>query len=93
MTVSNAFSLTDKVAIITGGGRGIGAGIARAFVDTGAAVALVARTKEQVEGSRRTTSRLRVDAPSRWLPTSPTSACSLDWSNERSTSSAVSTPS
>jgi 7-alpha-hydroxysteroid dehydrogenase len=50
MTVSNAFSLTDKVAIITGGGRGIGAGIARAFSDARAAVALVARTKEQVEG-------------------------------------------
>jgi 7-alpha-hydroxysteroid dehydrogenase len=49
MSVSDEFSLTDKVALITGGGRGIGAGIARAYVDAGASVALVARTKEQVE--------------------------------------------
>jgi 7-alpha-hydroxysteroid dehydrogenase len=43
------FSLTDKVAIITGGGRGIGAACALAFAEVGADVVIAARTKEQLE--------------------------------------------
>lgn len=41
--------LTGRRAVITGGGRGIGAAIAEAFVAEGAAVLVAARTGEQVD--------------------------------------------
>ena len=43
------FDMTDRVAVITGAGRGIGAGCARALAEAGADVAIVARTQEQLE--------------------------------------------
>jgi 7-alpha-hydroxysteroid dehydrogenase len=43
------FRLDDRVAIVTAAGRGIGAGIARAFAEVGADVVIGARTEAQLE--------------------------------------------
>src|SRR3989442_6944264 len=40
--------LDGKVALVTGGGRGIGAAIARAFGESGASVVITARTEDQL---------------------------------------------
>ena len=58
--------MKDKVAVVTGASRGIGAAIARRFANAGAAVAVTARTLEEgdhiYEGSISTTAREIVDA-------------------------------
>ena len=45
--------LTGRVAVITGGSRGLGEAMAKALADAGARVALVARDAEKLEGVRK----------------------------------------
>ena len=49
MSLLDSFRLDGKVAVITGAGKGIGAGIARAFAEVGADVVLGARTEADLK--------------------------------------------
>lgn len=47
--ILDRFRLDDKVAVITGAGRGLGAAIALAFAEAGADVLIASRTESQLE--------------------------------------------
>ena len=47
--LDNLFSLTGKVAVVTGGSRGIGAMIVRGFLDSGVKVYITSRKLDELE--------------------------------------------
>src|SRR5215212_4192256 len=49
LAVLDAFDLTGKTAVVTGGNTGLGEAFAKALVEAGAGVALAARTRERSE--------------------------------------------
>lgn len=65
--------LLDRVAVVTGGSRGIGAGIAAAFARAGARVVISGRTRESLERTARELGATAVvaDASSREQATRP----------------------
>jgi len=60
--ILDRFKLTDKVAIVTGAGRGIGEAISLAYAEVGAHVAVAARTQEQIDETAAAARKLGVRA-------------------------------
>ena len=87
----STFSLTDRVAIVTGGGTGIGRSIALEFAEFGADVVVSGRRRENLERRRGGDQGCSADVPWPSRPTSRRGRTSTASFNGRWRNSAVST--
>jgi gluconate 5-dehydrogenase len=62
MSVKKLFDLTGKVALVTGGSRGLGLQIASGLGEMGARLALTARKADELDAARAQLARERVEA-------------------------------
>jgi NAD(P)-dependent dehydrogenase (short-subunit alcohol dehydrogenase family) len=62
MSVKKLFALTGKVALITGGSRGLGMQMAEALGEMGAKLAITARKADELEKARTALAALHVEA-------------------------------
>lgn len=85
--------LEGKVAIITGGGKGIGFGLAKAFAKEGANLTITGRTMSRLEAAKE---KLEAEYGVKVLPVTADGAGRSfrgePWSSRRSRLSAISIP-
>jgi NAD(P)-dependent dehydrogenase (short-subunit alcohol dehydrogenase family) len=62
MTVKNLFDLTGKVALVTGGSRGLGLQMAEALGEAGARVAITARKQDELDEAAARLGRQGIEA-------------------------------
>jgi 2-deoxy-D-gluconate 3-dehydrogenase len=65
MASAKMFDLSGKVAIVTGGNRGIGRGLALGLAEAGASVAILARDEEKNQATLKELQALGVPAMAR----------------------------
>ena len=56
--LENLFSLTGKVAVVTGGSRGIGAMIARGFLESGVKTYITSRKLDELQATAKELSEI-----------------------------------
>ena len=62
MSVRKLLDLTGKIALVTGGSRGLGLQIAEALGEMGAKLAITARKSDELEQAREVLARQRIEA-------------------------------